>query len=167
MDIDKFGPMILDALHEIKYKQDPTLSFRRSCREGICGSCAMNVNGVPTLTCICSTKDFIKTVDNEQIVEITPLQMYLPIRDLVVDLDPYYESYKLIEPWLKTKKDKDEKAERLQSIEERKLLDGLYECVLCTSCNNGCDVTLRNPEDFLGPSILMQAYRWIVDSRDD
>jgi len=93
LDIDKCGPMVLDALHEIKYTQDLTLAFRRSCREGVCGSCAMNINGVPTLTCISPINEFTTTVDNMKTITITPLQMYAPIRDLVVDLTPYYDQY--------------------------------------------------------------------------
>ena len=157
VDKKKLGPMTLDALMFIKNDLDPTLTFRRSCREGICGSCSMNVNGTNTLACL-------KPIEEKEI-NIYPLPHMRVLKDLVPDLSEFYEQYKSIEPWLKssTKAKKEQK----QSPSDRKKLDGLYECVLCACCSTSCPSYWWNGDKFLGPAILLQAYRFIVDSRDN
>ncbi|EDL47503.1 iron-sulfur subunit of succinate dehydrogenase, putative [Plasmodium vivax] len=163
VDIDNCGPMVLDVLIKIKDEIDSTLSFRRSCREGICGSCAMNINGKNGLACLTEVNK-----DKKEVTEIHPLPNLYIIKDLVPDLTNFYNQYKSIDPWLKrkTKKEKGQK-EFYQSIEDRKKLDGLYECIMCASCSTSCPSYWWNPEYYLGPATLMQAYRWIVDSRDE
>lgn len=163
VDIDNCGPMVLDVLIKIKDEIDSTLSFRRSCREGICGSCAMNINGKNGLACLTEVNR-----DKKEITEIQPLPNLYVMKDLVPDLTNFYNQYKSIDPWLKrkTKKEKGQK-EFYQSIEDRKKLDGLYECIMCASCSTSCPSYWWNPEYYLGPATLMQAYRWIVDSRDE
>ncbi len=157
-------PMVLDALQRIKADMDPTLTFRRSCREGICGSCAMNINGQNTLACLCK----MPTTD----VKIYPLPHMPVVKDLVPDLNQFYEHYSNVKPFLQPKEDQPmnivngEKREYLQSPEDRKLLDGLYECILCACCSTGCPSYWWNSDKFMGPAALMQAYRWIIDSRD-
>lgn len=159
IDLDECGPMILDALIYIKNKLDPSLTFRRSCREGICGSCSMNVDGTNSLACL-------KPLErNKNKVKIYPLPHMKVIKDLVPDLNDFYEQYKSIKPWLRPKK-KSSKKEMIQSPEDRKKLDGLYECVLCACCSTSCPSYWWNSDKFLGPAILLQAYRFIVDSRD-
>jgi len=153
----KLGPMTLDALMFIKNDLDPSLTFRRSCREGICGSCSMNINGTNTLACL-------KPIEGKEI-NIYPLPHMKVIKDLVPDLSEFYEQYKSIEPWLKN--NSKSKKERKQSQIERKELDGLYECVLCACCSTSCPSYWWNGDKFLGPAILLQAYRFIVDSRDN
>ena len=153
----KLGPMALDALLYIKNEIDPTLTFRRSCREGICGSCSMNINGTNTLACL-------KPLQNENEVNIFPLPHMKVIKDLVPDMSEFYEQYKSIKPWLESTKKP--RKENRQSPEERKKLDGLYECVLCACCSTSCPSYWWNSDKFLGPAILLQAYRFIVDSRD-
>ena len=153
----KLGPMTLDALMFIKNDIDPTLTFRRSCREGICGSCSMNVNGTNTLACL-------KPIEGKEI-NIYPLPHMRVLKDLVPDLSEFYEQYKSIEPWLKNSTKA--KKEQRQSPAERKKLDGLYECVLCACCSTSCPSYWWNGDKFLGPAILLQAYRFIVDSRDN
>ena len=153
----KLGPMVLDALMFIKNEIDPTLTFRRSCREGICGSCSMNINGTNTLACL-------KPIEGKEI-NIYPLPHMKVIKDLVPDLSEFYEQYKSIEPWLKN--NSNTKKERKQSQIERKELDGLYECVLCACCSTSCPSYWWNGDKFLGPAVLLQAYRFIVDSRDN
>jgi len=156
-------PMILDVLIKIKNTIDPTLSFRRSCREGICGSCAMNIDGSNTLACLCKTK---KGAGNS--TRILPLPHLQVIKDLVGDLTAFYDHYKEIQPWLQRKTPKkDEKVEHYQSIEDRKKLDGLYECILCACCSTSCPSFWWNADKYYGPAALLQAYRWIVDSRDE
>ena len=162
--IDKFhikkkhlGPMVLDALMYIKGEVDPSLTFRRSCREGICGSCSMNVNGTNTLACL-------KPIEDVKFVDIYPLPHMKVIKDLVPDLSEFYEQYKSIKPWLTPKSNG--KKEMIQTQEDRKKLDGLYECVLCACCSTSCPSYWWNSDKFLGPAILLQAYRFIVDSRD-
>lgn len=157
VDIDGCGPMVLDALIKIKDEIDSTLTFRRSCREGICGSCAMNINGTNTLACTCSIEGNTK---------ITPLPHMEVVKDLVPDLSGFYEQYESIKPWMQTKT-KTPKEERLQTIEDREKLDGLYECILCACCSTSCPSYWWNQEKYLGPAILLQAYRWIIDSRDE
>jgi len=149
--------MTLDALMFIKNDLDPTLTFRRSCREGICGSCSMNVNGTNTLACL-------KPIEGKEI-NIYPLPHMRVLKDLVPDLSEFYEQYKSIEPWLKNSTKA--KKEQRQSPSDRKKLDGLYECVLCACCSTSCPSYWWNGDKFLGPAILLQAYRFIVDSRDN
>ncbi len=161
VDMDACGPMVLDALIKIKNEIDPTLTFRRSCREGICGSCAMNIDGTNTLACTraideCGKKD----------VPIYPLPHMPVIKDLVPDLTQFYAQYASIKPWLRTQSAAPAK-ERLQSKEDRAKLDGLYECILCACCSTSCPSYWWNGDRYLGPAVLLQAYRWIVDSRDE
>lgn len=162
IDLNTCGPMVLDALIKIKNEIDPTLTFRRSCREGICGSCAMNINGTNNLACI-------SKIDNEsdKPVQIYPLPHMYVIKDLVPDMNNFYKQYQSIQPWLQ--KDEEEKGElkqNLQSVEDRKKLDGLYECILCACCTTSCPSYWWNGDKYLGPATLMQAYRWVIDSRD-
>ena len=161
IDRAKCGPMVLDALIKIKNEIDPTLTFRRSCREGICGSCAMNIDGENTLACI-------KEIDkSDSVSTIYPLPHMYVIKDLVPDLTNFYAQYKSVEPWLKSKTPQEKGKEKYQSIENRAKLDGLYECILCACCSTSCPSYWWNSEKYLGPAILLQAYRWIADSRDD
>ena len=161
IDLDTCGPMVLDALIKIKNEIDPSLTFRRSCREGVCGSCAMNVDGTNTLSCI---KD-INDIDND--AKIYPLPHMPVIKDLVPDLKQAYAQYASIEPWLKTNTPAPKNRERLQSPEEREKLDGLWECVLCFCCSTSCPSYWWNGDKYLGPAALLQSYRWIADSRDE
>ena len=160
IDLDDCAPMVLDALIKIKNEIDPTLTFRRSCREGICGSCAMNIDGTNTLAC---TKHIGEVAGD---VRIYPLPHMAVIKDLVPDLTHFYAQYASVEPWLKTKTPTPPDAERLQSKEERAKLDGLYECILCACCSTSCPSYWWN-DRYLGPAALLQAYRWIADSRDE
>ena len=160
IDLDKCGPMVLDALIKIKNEIDPTLTFRRSCREGICGSCAMNMDGTNGLACTTAIDDL------KGDIRITPLPHMDVVKDLVPDLTHMYAQYALIQPWLKTATAAPDR-ERLQSPEDRAELDGLYECILCFCCSTSCPSYWWNADKFLGPAILIQAYRWIVDSRDE
>ena len=160
VDRDDCGPMVLDALIWIKSKIDPTLTFRRSCREGVCGSCAMNIDGVNTLACTIGM-DEIKGA-----VKVYPLPHMEIVKDLVPDLTTFYAQHASIEPWLKTVTPAPEK-EWLQSPEDRAELDGLYECILCASCSTSCPSYWWNGTAYLGPAILLQAYRWLIDSRDE
>ena len=161
LDMDECGPMVLDALIKIKNEVDPTLTFRRSCREGICGSCAMNIDGTNTLAC---TKD---CEDVKGDVKVYPLPHLEVIKDLVGDLTNFYAQYASIKPWLETQSPAPSDSERLQSEEERKLIDGLYECILCACCSTACPSYWWNSDRYLGPAILLQAYRWLIDSRDE
>ncbi len=161
LDIGDCGPMVLDALISIKNKLDPTLTFRRSCREGVCGSCAMNIDGTNTLAC---TK-YISDVKGP--VKIYPLPHMPVIKDLVPDLTGAYEQYNSIEPWLKTKTVYDGDRERTQSPKDREDLDGLYECIMCFCCSTSCPSYWWNGDKYLGPAVLLQAWRWIADSRDE
>ncbi len=161
IDLEKCGPMVLDALIKIKSELDSTLTFRRSCREGICGSCAMNIDGTNTLAC---TKP-IEEISGD--IKIYPLPHMSVIKDLVPDMTHFYAQYRSIEPWLKSETPISKDSERLQSEEDREKLDGLYECILCACCSTSCPSYWWNGEKYLGPAILLQAYRWIVDSRDD
>ncbi|KAI8642128.1 succinate dehydrogenase iron-sulfur subunit [Parasitella parasitica] len=161
VDLNACGPMVLDALIKIKNEQDSTLTFRRSCREGICGSCAMNIEGGNTLACISKiNKDVSKSL------KIYPLPHMNIVKDLVPDLSHFYKQYKSIEPYLKQKNPPTNGKENLQSIEDRKKLDGLYECILCACCSTSCPSYWWNQEEYLGPAVLMQSYRWMIDSRD-
>jgi succinate dehydrogenase / fumarate reductase iron-sulfur subunit len=160
VDLDNCGPMVLDALIHIKNDMDSTLTFRRSCREGICGSCAMNIDGTNTLACL-------KSIDEcSGDVKIYPLPHMPVVKDLVPDLNHVYAQLRSIEPWLKSETPAPER-ERLQSEEDRAKLDGLYECILCFCCTTSCPSYWWNGEKYLGPAVLLQAYRWLADSRDD
>lgn len=161
IDMNKCGPMVLDALIIAKEEQDQTLTFRRSCREGICGSCAMNINGQNTLACIC------KIDDSSKATKVYPLPHMYVIKDLVPDMNLFYAQYTSIEPWLQ-RNDSITLGEKqlYQTMEEREKLDMLYECILCACCSTSCPSYWWNSDKYLGPAVLMQAYRWIIDSRD-
>jgi len=161
--------MVLDALLKIKNEQDPSLTLRRSCREGICGSCAMNIDGTNTLACLCPIEAEGKGKESSgKAMKIYPLPHMYVIKDLVPDMGNFYEQYRSIEPWLKSKTGKKEgQAEFLQTKEDRAKLDGMYECILCACCSTSCPSYWWNADKYLGPAVLMQAYRWIEDSRDD
>jgi len=161
IDLDDCGPMVLDALIKIKNEVDTTVTFRRSCREGICGSCAMNIDGTNTLAC---TKP-IDEVAGE--VKIYPLPHMPVVKDLVPDLTVPYAQLASIQPWLQTASPPPPDRERLQSEAEREKLDGLWECILCFCCQTSCPSYWWNGERYLGPAVLLQAYRWIADSRDE
>ena len=161
--LDKFlfdkeiaGPMVLDGLIHIKNHIDGTLGFRRSCREGICGSCAMNINGKNTLACLQPIEDNMS---------IYPLPHMPIIKDLIPDMKNFYKQYKEIKPWLQSSNNSN--TQHLQSPEDRKKLDGMYECILCACCSTSCPSYWWNSDEYLGPAVLMQAYRWIEDSRDE
>jgi succinate dehydrogenase / fumarate reductase iron-sulfur subunit len=161
IDLDSCGPMVLDAIIYIKNNVDSTLTFRRSCREGICGSCAMNIDGTNTLACT-------KPIDEiSGAVKIYPLPHMEVVKDLVPNLNPIYAQYASIEPWLKTATPPPPDRERLQSPEDRAKLDGLYECILCFCCSTSCPSYWWNSDRYLGPAVLLQSYRWLVDSRDE
>merc|ERR1711942_329706 len=164
IDLNDCGPMILDALIKIKNEMDPTLTFRRSCREGICGSCAMNIGGVNTLACIS------KIEDSGKATKIYPLPHMYVIKDLVPDMNNFYQQYRSIQPWLQNTqaeaKDNKGQLQNLQSVDDRSKLDGLYECILCACRSTSCPSYWWNGDKYLGPAVLMQAYRWIIDSRD-
>jgi len=156
------GPMVLDALIKIKNEMDATLTFRRSCREGICGSCSMNIDGSNGLACLKKIADCVRGSE----VKIYPLPHMPIVRDLVPDLSNFYEQHKSVKPWLETSNTTQK--ENLQSKEDRKKLDGLYECILCACCSTSCpSYWWAGDEDYLGPAVLLQAYRWIADSRDE
>src|SRR5215468_1256744 len=160
VDLDDCGPMVLDGLIWIKNKIDPTLTFRRSCREGVCGSCAMNIDGTNTLAC---TKD-MKDIKGE--VKIYPLPHMPVVKDLVPDLTEFYAQQASIKPWLQTESVTPQK-EWKQSHEDRVKLDGLYECILCACCSTSCPSYWWNSDRFLGPAALLQSSRWLKDSRDE
>jgi len=165
IDLDNCGPMVLDALLHIKNDVDQTLTLRRSCREGICGSCAMNIDGTNTLACTKAIDD----IKGDAV--ITPLPHMPVVKDLVPDLNGIYKQYASIEPWLKSDTPNPEK-ERLQSDEDATLLNGAdghgpAGCILCFCCSTSCPSYWWNGDKFMGPAILLQAYRWIADSRDD
>ena len=159
VDLDRCGPMVLDALIKIKNEVDPTLSFRRSCREGICGSCSMNINGGNTLACTSS----IGAHSGE--LRIYPLPHMPVVRDLVTDLSGFYRQHAAVEPWLQAA-DEPPARERRQDKAERARLDGLEECILCACCSTSCPSYWWNPDRYLGPAALLQAWRWLADSRD-
>ena len=161
IDLAECGPMILDALIKIKNEVDSTLTFRRSCREGICGSCAMNIDGANTLACLKPIDD----VNGD--VKIFPLPHMPVVKDLVADLTVPYAQLASVEPWLKADTPAPPNAERQQSPEERAMLDGLWECILCFCCQTSCPSYWWNGDRYLGPAVLLQAYRWIADSRDE
>ncbi len=161
LDLDRCGPMVLDALIKIKNEIDATLTFRRSCREGVCGSCAMNIDGVNTLACTTAIADIRGPV------RINPLPHLAVIKDLVSDLTHIYAQYNAIQPWLQSQEAPPPDRERRQSEAEREQLDGLWECILCFCCSTACPSYWWNGERYLGPAVLLQAYRWIADSRDE
>ncbi|XP_026874539.2 succinate dehydrogenase [ubiquinone] iron-sulfur subunit, mitochondrial [Electrophorus electricus] len=163
INLNNCGVMVLDALIKIKNEMDSTLTFRRSCREGICGSCAMNVDGVNTLACLHKID-----TNTSKVTKIYPLPHMYVVKDLVPDMSNFYAQYKSIEPYLK-KKDESQlgKQQYLQSMEDRQKLDGLYECILCACCSTSCPSYWWNGDKYLGPAVLMQAYRWMIDSRDE
>lgn len=161
VDMNTCGPMVLDALIKIKNEIDPTLTFRRSCREGICGSCSMNIDGVNNLACLA------KITENDKVTKIWPLPHMYVVKDLVPDMTNFYAQYKSIEPWLKKKDESVKGDEFYQSEEDRAKLDGLYECILCACCSTSCPSYWWNGDKYLGPAIIQQAYRWLIDSRDD
>ncbi len=160
LDQKRCGVMVLDALIKIKNEVDTTLAFRRSCREGVCGSCAMNINGKNTLACTKPIADLGDTI------AIYPLPHQEVIKDLVIDQTQFFAQYASIRPWLMTLTPPPDR-ERLQSPAERARLDGLYECILCACCSTACPSYWWNSDRFLGPAVLLQAYRWIADSRDE
>ncbi|CAP69225.1 uncharacterized protein PODANS_1_8920 [Podospora anserina S mat+] len=162
LDLNKTGPMVLDALIRIKNEIDPTLTFRRSCREGICGSCAMNINGTNTLACLCRIPN-----EDKADMKIYPLPHTYVVKDLVPDLTQFYKQYKSIKPYLQRDTPAPDGREYRQTKADRKKLDGLYECILCACCSTSCPSYWWNSEEYLGPAILLQSYRWLVDSRDE
>ena len=161
IDLEACGPMVLDAVIKIKNEVDATLTFRRSCREGVCGSCAMNIDGTNTLAC---TK-YLNEIKGD--VKIYPLPHLPVVKDLVPDLTTAYAQYTSIEPWLQADTPPPPDAERLQSPEDREKLDGLWECILCFCCTTSCPSYWWNSDRYLGPAVLLQAQRWIADSRDE
>jgi len=161
VDLDDCGPMVLDALIWIKNTVDPTLTFRRSCREGVCGSCAMNIDGGNTIACTMAMED-----TKAGPIRIYPLPHLPVIKDLVPDLSTFYAQLFSIQPWLQTETPVPEKEWR-QSPDDRAKLDGYYECILCACCSTSCPSYWWNGERYLGPAVLLQAYRWLVDSRDE
>ena len=161
VDMAACGPMVLDALIKIKNEIDPTLTFRRSCREGICGSCAMNIDGVNTLACT-------KACDEVQgAVKIYPLPHMPVIKDLVPDLTNFYAQYASVKPWLQTRTPAPPDRERLQSKEDQEKIDRPAACILCACCSTSCPSYWWNSDRYLGPAALLAAYRWIIDSRDE
>ena len=162
VNMDECGPMVLDVLIKIKNEIDTTLTFRRSCREGVCGSCAMNIDGVNGLACTKSAAD----IKDE--IKVYPLPHMPVIKDLVPNLNQLYKQYQSIEPWLQVKKKSEVgDKETFQSKQDREKLDGLYECIMCACCSTSCPSYWWNGEKYLGPAVLLQAYRWIIDSRDE
>jgi succinate dehydrogenase / fumarate reductase iron-sulfur subunit len=161
IDLDRCAPMVLDALLLIKNETDPTLAFRRSCREGVCGSCSMNIDGHNTLACTKAMEDC------SEVIKIYPLPHLPVVKDLVPDMTHFYAQYASIKPWIVTQTPPPADRERLQSKEERSKLDGLVECILCASCSASCPSYWWNGNRYLGPAVLLQSYRWIADSRDE
>ena len=161
VNMDECGPKVLDILFKIKNEIDSSLTFRRSCAHGVCGSCAMNVDGVNTLSC---TKSHL---DIRGELNIYPLPHLKVVKDLVGDLTTLYKQYESIEPWLKTKVGEKTSKEIEQTQEDREKLDGYYECILCACCSTACPSYWWNGDKYLGPAVLLQAYRWINDSRDE
>ncbi len=161
VDMDSCGPMVLDALIKIKNEIDSTLTFRRSCREGICGSCAMNIDGTNTLACTKPCGD----VKGE--VAVYPLPHLRVVKDLVGDLTRFYAQYASIKPWLQSRTPPPPDRERLQSKEDQEKIDMPSACILCACCSTSCPSYWWNEDRYLGPAILLQAYRWIIDSRDE
>jgi succinate dehydrogenase iron-sulfur subunit len=161
VDLDNCGPMILDALIKIKNEIDPSLTFRRSCREGICGSCAMNIGGMNTLACLKPIEEVAGTV------KIYPLPSLPVVKDLVADLTNFYAQYAAVKPWLQSQTPPPPDRERLQSKDDQEKINEPSACILCACCSTACPSYWWNSDRFLGPAALLQAYRWIVDSRDE
>jgi len=161
VDMDSCGPMVLDALIKIKNEIDPSLSFRRSCREGICGSCAMNIDGTNELACMQAIDDF------KGDIKVYPLPHLPVIKDLIPDMSNFYAQYASIKPWLQSRTPPPPDRERLQSKEDQEKIDEPAACILCACCSTACPSYWWNDERFLGPATLLQAYRWLVDSRDE
>jgi len=161
VDVDRCGPMVLDGLIKIKNETDPTLTFRRSCREGICGSCAMNIDGVNTLACTRA----IDEVKGD--VKVYPLPHMKVVKDLVPDLNRFYAQYASVQPWLQTRTPAPTGRERLQSKEDQQKIDEPSACILCACCSTSCPSYWWNGDRYLGPAVLLQAYRWLVDTRDE
>lgn len=161
IDMAACGPMVLDALLKIKNEVDSTLTLRRSCREGICGSCSMNIDGTNTLACLKPVREVSGTV------KVYPLPHMPVIKDLVPDLNQFYRQLASIEPWMKASPPVPDDRERRQSPEDRAKLDGPSDCILCACCSTACPSYWWNGDRYLGPAVLLQAYRWIVDSRDE
>lgn len=161
INLSECGPMVLDALIKIKNEVDPTLTFRRSCREGICGSCSMNIDGTNTLACLAHIDTKTPTT------KIYPLPHMHVVKDLVPDMFNFYEQYASIKPYLQRKTPATPGKENLQSKEDRAKLDGMYECILCACCSTACPSYWWNSDKYLGPAVLQQAFRWIDDSRDE
>ncbi len=161
VDMDNCGPMVLDALIKIKNEIDPTLTFRRSCREGICGSCAMNIGGGNTLAC---------TRANDEVsgdIKIYPLPHMPVVKDLVTDLTNFYAQYASIKPWLLSRTPPPPDQERLQSKQDQELINESAACILCACCSTSCPSYWWNSERYLGPAALLASHRWLVDSRDE
>lgn len=161
VDTTKCGPMVLDVLIYIKNNIDPTLAFRRSCREGVCGSCAMNIGGHNTIAC---TRGWNEVAGST--ITIAPLPHQSVVRDLIPDLTTFYAQHAYVQPFLKTDTPSPER-EWTQSETDRAELDGLYECILCACCSTSCPSYWWNGDKYLGPAALLQAYRWLIDSRDE
>ena len=161
IDMASCGPMVLDALLKIKNEIDTTLSLRRSCREGICGSCSMNINGLNTLAC---TKACDELGGGD--IKIYPLPHMSVVKDLVTDLTHFYAQYSAVKPWLQSRTPAPPDRERLQSKEDQERIDRPSACILCACCSTACPSYWWNSERYLGPAALLAAYRWIVDSRD-
>ncbi|MCH9026930.1 MAG: succinate dehydrogenase iron-sulfur subunit [Proteobacteria bacterium] len=161
VDMDSCGPMVLDALIKIKNEIDPGLAFRRSCREGICGSCAMNIDGTNDLACMRAIAD----VKGD--IKVYPLPHLPVIKDLIPDMSNFYAQYASIKPWLQSRTPPPPDRERLQSKEDQEKIDESSACILCACCSTGCPSYWWNDDRFLGPATLLQAYRWLVDSRDE
>ena len=159
--LDECGPMVLDALIKIKADYDASLTFRRSCREGICGSCSHNINGVNTLACTQPIQDI------KGDIRVYPLPHMNVVKDLVVDLTDFYEGYASVEPWLKTNTEAPEGTERLQSKEDQEKIDKPSACILCACCSTACPSYWWNGDKYLGPAALLTSYRWLQDSRDE
>ncbi len=154
------GMTVLDVLHEIKWKQDGSLTFRRSCRHGICGSCAMTINGLNRLACETQVKSL-----GGGTIEIEPLRHFRVIKDLAVDMEDFFMKLEEVKPYLIAGTPPTDK-ERYQSIEDRKKIDGSYECIYCGACTSSCPSYWAN-RTFLGPAALLKAYRFLFDSRDE
>jgi succinate dehydrogenase / fumarate reductase iron-sulfur subunit len=161
VDMAACGPMVLDVLIKIKNEIDSTLTFRRSCREGICGSCAMNIDGVNTLACTKACEDI------KGDVKIYPLPHLPVIKDLVPDLTNFYAQYASVRPWLTTRSPTPAAGERLQSKHDQEKIDRPSACILCACCSTSCPSYWWNSDRYLGPAALLAAYRWIIDSRDE
>jgi succinate dehydrogenase / fumarate reductase iron-sulfur subunit len=162
IDMAACGPMVLDALIKIKNEVDPTLSFRRSCREGICGSCAMNIDGVNTLACTKACEDI-----GSREVRIYPLPHMPVVKDLIPDLGQFYAQYAAVKPWLEARTPAPPDRERFQSKDDQEKIDQPSACILCACCSTSCPSYWWNSDRYLGPAALLAAYRWIIDSRDE